>query len=67
MVKPLVSDELRAVIQAMLRSARPEPKGGRPPRPDRQALTGIRFVLKTGIQWADLSQAMLCGCGMTFW
>ena len=50
MAKPLVSDELWAVIQPLIPPERPKPKGGRPPVPDRQALTGILFVLKTGIQ-----------------
>ncbi len=35
--------------------------------PDRQALTGILFVLKTGLPWEDLPRAMNCGCGMTCW
>jgi len=30
-------------------------------------LTGILFVLKTGIAWEDLPQEMGCGCGMTCW
>jgi len=30
-------------------------------------LTGILFVLKTGIPWEDLPQEMGCGCGMTCW
>jgi len=34
---------------------------------NRQALTGILFVLKTGIGWEDLPQEMGCGCGMTCW
>src|SRR5215467_7327953 len=67
MAKPLVPDELWAVVQPLLPPARPRPKGGRPPTPDRQALTGILFVLKTGIQWEDLPQEMGCGCGMTCW
>jgi transposase len=40
---------------------------GRPRVPDRQALTGIIFVLKTGIPWEDLPQEMGCGSGMTCW
>ena len=40
---------------------------GRPRVPDRQALTGILFVLKTGIPWEDLPQEMGCGSGMTCW
>jgi transposase len=30
-------------------------------------LTGILFVLKTGIQWEWLPQEMGCGSGMTCW
>jgi transposase len=67
MAKPLVPDELWAAIEPLLPLARPKPKGGRPPVPDRRALTGILFVLKTGIQWEDLPQEMGCGCGMTCW
>jgi transposase len=67
MAKPLVSDELWAAIAPLLPPERPKPKGGRPPVPDRKALTGILFVLKTGIQWEDLPQEMGCGCGMTCW
>jgi transposase len=40
---------------------------GRKRVPDRKALTGIVFVLKTGIQWEDLPQEMGCGSGMTCW
>jgi transposase len=35
--------------------------------PDRARLTGIVFVLKTGIQWEYLPQEMGCGSGMTCW
>lgn len=68
MAKPLVSDELWARIEPLL-PKRPPPseKGGRPPVDDRAALTGILFVLKTGIPWEDLPQEMNCGCGMTCW
>src|SRR5947207_7294884 len=67
MAKPLVTDELWAMIAPLLPPVRPKPKGGRPPVPDRKALTGILFVLKTGIEWEDLPQEMGCGCGMTCW
>ena len=67
MAKPLVSDHLWAAIAPLLPPARPRPKGGRPPLPDRAALTGIIFVLKTGIQWEDLPAEMGCGSGMTCW
>jgi transposase len=44
MAKPLVSDELWAAIAPLLPPEQPKPKGGRPPTPDRKALTGILFV-----------------------
>jgi len=34
---------------------------------DRAALTGILFVLKTGIPWEMLPREMGCGSGMTCW
>ena len=67
MAKPLVSDELWELVQPLLPPAPAKPKGGRPRIPDRQALTGILFVLKTGIPWEELPQAMDCGSGMTCW
>jgi transposase len=35
--------------------------------PDRAALSGILFVLRTGIGWEYLPQEMGCGSGMTCW
>ena len=67
MVKALVSDELWALVAPLLPPPRPRPKGGRPPVDDREALTGILFVLKSGIPWEMLPQEMGCGCGMTCW
>src|SRR3954464_15501953 len=67
MAKPLVSDELWSVVEPLLPAPRPKKKHGRPPIPDRACLTGIVFVLKTGIQWEYLPQEMGCGSGMTCW
>jgi transposase len=67
MAKELVSDELWAVIQPLLPPPKPKPKGGRPPIPDRKVLTGILFVLMTGIPWEMLPKEMGCGSGMTCW
>src|SRR5947209_3625936 len=67
MAKPLVPDELWAEVAPLFPPDRPKPKGGRPPVPDRRALTGIVFVLKTGIPWEFLPQEMGCGSGMTCW
>src|ERR671916_2023324 len=69
MAKPLLDDELWEVINPLL----PPPKPrrfrfpGRKPLDNRKALTGILFVLKTGIPWEDLPQEMGCGSGMTCW
>ena len=67
MTKPLVNDELWAAIKPLLPEHAPSPKGGRPRVPDRAALTGIVFVLRSGIQWEMLPQEMGCGSGMTCW
>ena len=49
MPRKLVSDELWSQIEPLLQNITPRPKGGRPRIPDRAALTGIIFILKTGI------------------
>ena len=67
MAKPLVPDELWTLIEPLLPPERPKPKGGRPPIPHRAALTGILFVLKSGVPWEMLPQEMGCGSGMTCW
>ncbi len=67
MSKPLVTDELWDMIAPLLPPAPPKPKGGRPRIPDRAALTGIIFVLRTGIPWELLPQEMGCGSGTTCW
>jgi len=67
MAKPLLTDELWALIEPVLPSPREYPKGGRPRVGDRNALTGILFVLKTGMGWEDLPTEMGCGSGMTCW
>ena len=67
MARPLVSDELWSVIEPLIPKHQPSPLGGRPPVNDRMALTGILFVLKSGIPWEMLPQEMGCGSGMTCW
>jgi transposase len=68
MAKPLLSDELWARIEPLLPVVeRRYRHPGRKRVPDRAALTGILFVLKTGIPWEDLPQEMGCGSGMTCW
>src|ERR1700716_2917990 len=67
MSKPLVSDALWEVIEPLVPVERPKPKGGRPRVPARAALTGILFVLRSGIPWELLPQEMGCGSGVTCW
>ena len=66
MAKPIVTDELWSLVEPLLPKHPPSPKGGHPRVPDRVCLTGILFVLRTGIGWEDFPQEMGC-CGMTLW
>jgi transposase len=68
MSKPLVPDELWETIAPLLPKHRARPgKRGRPPVDDRAALTGIVFVLQSGIPWNMLPQEMGCGSGVSCW
>jgi transposase len=66
-MKPLVTDALWERIAPLLPP--PPPRRfrfpGRKPIDQRQVLTGILFVLKTGIAWDDLPADLGCGCGKT--
>lgn len=69
MAKPILDDDLWTLVEPML----PPPKPrrfrypGRKPITNRQALTGIIFVLRTGIPWELLPQEMGCGSGVSCW
>ena len=69
MAREIVTDELWALIEPILppRKRRRFRYPGRKPVENRAALTGIVFVLRTGIPWEDLPKEMGCGCGMTCW
>ena len=69
MAKPLVGDELWELIQPLLPPLKPRRwrYPGRKRLRDRQALTGILFVLKSGIPGEMLPKEMECGSGMTCW
>ncbi len=67
MARPLLSDDLWTVVEPLLPAGRPKPKGGRPRVPNRAALTGILFVLRSGLPWEMLPKEMGCGSGMTCW
>lgn len=62
-----MTDELWEVVEPLLPKEPPKPEGGRPRIDDRAALTGIIFVLKSGIPWEMLPQEMGCGSGVTCW
>jgi transposase len=65
MAAPILPDALWERVEPLL----PPPKRrrfhhpGRKPLTHRQALTGIVFVLKTGLRWNDLPREMGCGSG----
>lgn len=69
MAKAILEDSLWELIEPIL----PPPKKrrrrhpGRKPLPPRAALSGILFVLRTGIPWELLPQELGFGCGMTCW
>ncbi len=67
MSAPLVPDDLWEAIEPLLPKEPPKPKGGRPRVPDRAALAGIVFVLRTGIPWRMLPTELGCGSGSTCW
>jgi transposase len=67
MSPPLVSDDLWEAIEPLLPKEPPKPKGGRPRVPNRAALAGILFVLRTGTPWRLLPQELGCGSGSTCW
>jgi transposase len=66
-VKTLVSADLWAAIEPLL----PPPKARRPDHPGRKpldrrkVLSGVIYVLKTGIAWGDLPAEVGLGCGKT--
>jgi transposase len=66
MSKLLVSDELWNLVEPILPKHPYVPGVGTARVPDRVCLTGILFVLKTGIPWEDFPHEMGC-CGMTLW
>jgi transposase len=67
--KPILDDELWALIEPLLPLPKERRKRytGRKPVSNRQALTGILYVLRSGIPWNMLPQEMGCGSGMTCW
>ena len=48
-----LSDELWERVHPLIPKRTARPKGGRPAQSDRQMLSAILYVLRTGIQWND--------------
>ena len=67
MAKDLVPNELWMIIDPLLPPEPPKPNGGRPRVPDRSALAGIIYVLKSGIPWGMLPKELGFGSGVTCW
>jgi transposase len=67
MAQPLLTDALWEHIEPLLPPVKPRrPRHpGRKPLTHRQCLTGILFVLRTGINWNDLPAELGCGSGST--
>src|SRR5215471_18133004 len=69
MPQALIDDALWARFEPLLpkRRRRNRQYAGRAPIPDRAVLTGILFVLRSGIPWKMLPKEMGCGSGSTCW
>ncbi len=57
-----ISDKLWPKLEALIpQRVNPHPRGGgRKPKPDRQVMDGIFFVLRTGCQWKALDETRIC-------
>lgn len=67
-MKPILDDALWEVVEPLLPVKRRRKKHpGRKPLDPRRVLTGILYVLQTGIPWTWLPKEMGCGSGMTCW
>jgi transposase len=67
MTAELVPNGLWELVEPFIPRGKAKTRGGRPRLRDRACLTGIVFVLRSGIPWEMLPQELGCGSGMTCW
>jgi len=67
MAAALVPDRSWSLIEPLFPASLPKSQGGRPRVCDRACLTGILFVLRSGIPWQMPPKELGCGSGMTCW
>src|SRR6202040_2322036 len=70
MTVEFLPDALRKLVEPFILVAKAKPNGGSPRLADRACFTGITgivFVLRSGIPWEMLPQEMGCGSGMSCW
>src|SRR5260370_40919316 len=67
MAAALVPVRLWNLVEPFLPILARRPQGGGARVSDRACLTGIVFVLRSGIPWQMLPQELGCGSGMTCW
>ncbi len=62
-----IPDELWEKMEKSLPERKPHPLGCHNPRvPDRDAMNGILFVLRTGCQWNALNATRICSCSSSY-
>lgn len=69
MAKPVINDALWERVSKVLPAPKPRRFRfpGRKPLDDRSVLSGVLYVLKSGIPWDALPQEMGSGSGMSCW
>lgn len=62
-----IPDELWERMEPLLPPRKPHPLGCHNPRvPDRDAMNGILFVLRSGCQWNSLDATGICSCSSSY-
>jgi transposase len=65
--KELLSDELWRIVEPLLPTELSKARGGKSRIPNRAVLSGIIFVLKSGIPWRTRPKELSFGSGVTCW